>query len=43
MPDRLHEFKRVPIALMGWGTMAKQLAPFPKEAEERMLLAMREG
>jgi hypothetical protein len=25
MPDRLVEFKRVPIALMGWRTMAEQL------------------
>ncbi len=42
MPDRLHEFNRVPIALMGWRTMAEQLAPFPQDAEERMLWAMRE-
>jgi hypothetical protein len=40
MPDRLHEFNRVPIALMGWRTMAEQLAPFPQDSEERMLWTM---
>jgi hypothetical protein len=42
MPDRLVEFNRVPIALMGWRTMAEQLAPFPQEAEERMVMSMRD-
>ncbi len=42
MPDRLVEFKRVPIALMGWRTMAEQLAPFPQEAEERLVMSMRD-
>jgi hypothetical protein len=42
MPDRLVEFNRVPIALMGWRTMAEQQAPFPQEAEERMVMSMRD-
>ncbi len=42
MPDRLVDFNRVPIALMGWRTMAEQLAPFPQEAEERMVMSMRD-
>ena len=42
MPDRLVEFNRVPIALMGWRTMAEQLAPFPQEAEERLVMSMRD-
>ncbi len=41
MPDRLVDFNRVPIALMGWRTKAEQLAPFPQEAEERLVMAMR--
>jgi len=42
LPDRIHEYNRIPTALMGWKGMGEQVKPFTQEVEEVQIMTMRD-
>jgi hypothetical protein len=42
LPDRIHEYNRIPTALMGWKGMGEQVMPFTQEVEEAQIMTMRD-
>ncbi len=42
LPDKIHEYNRIPTALMGWKGMGEQVMPFTQEVEEAQIMTMRD-